>query len=592
MKTIKYKYAVRTICAFVFLCNVTAISAQNNDDDEERDKLERAMVLEREYDPTVQDANKVNILPAIKEPVARKVPINYASFSMPLEPEKQITLLPSGNVMTNIDYNKKRGYLNLAGGTALSFDGDFGYHILNTEKDKLNFWYSHRSNFGKVKYLQIDEKEKAKINDNLVGLDFTHGFRKSDFSLGVKYGYFGYNYYGILPVYAEGGQTNPADLSTMQANQVINGHIGVQSKKESVVGYIFDVNYVNFSRKYGINKDEDGLKEHNVTVLLGLNSTFRGNQVIGIGAELNYLGYDIPENALMSRFQNRFFATINPYYGITGDNWHVRLGAKVMFYTGKDNWDKARFFASPDVKAGVTVAEKTELYFNAGGYISNNSAYELSKTNRYINPTEAIMPSRTPLDAKLGLQSGVAPGFWFDVFGGFRMTANDCFFIPERTADPGNFGAMSSSWGLDSKLLYAGAALKYNYQKLLEFRLKGVYNYWDVDEGDDTWIGGAPSFEAYYRPEVEFTAGIDVKPIEPLCITAEYYLASGRHTIPLGIDEKMKNINELNLTCSYMFNDTFSLYARANNLLFQKYDLWYGMPAQGFNFMVGLNLNF
>ena len=93
-------------------------------------------------------------------------------------------------------------------------------------------------------------------------------------------------------------------------------------------------------------------------------------------------------------------------------------------------------------------------------------------------------------------------------------------------------------------------------------------------------------------PEVEFTAGIDVKPIEPLCITAEYYLAAGRHTIPLGIDEKMKNINELNLTCSYMFNDTFSLYARANNLLFQKYDLWYGMPAQGFNFMVGLNLNF
>lgn len=172
------------------------------------------------------------------------------------------------------------------------------------------------------------------------------------------------------------------------------------------------------------------------------------------------------------------------------------------------------------------------------------------------------------------------------------MTANDCFFIPERTADPGNFGAMSSSWGLDSKLLYAGAALKYNYQKLLEFRLKGVYNYWDVDEGDDTWIGGAPSFEAYYRPEVEFTAGIDVKPIEPLCITAEYYLAAGRHTIPLGIDEKMKNINELNLTSSYMFNDTFSLYARANNLLFQKYDLWYGMPAQGFNFMVGLNLNF
>lgn len=58
------------------------------------------MTLEREYDPTVQDASKVNTLPVIKEPVVKKMPIDYATFTVPADPEKEISLLPSGNIMT------------------------------------------------------------------------------------------------------------------------------------------------------------------------------------------------------------------------------------------------------------------------------------------------------------------------------------------------------------------------------------------------------------------------------------------------------------------------------------------------------------
>lgn len=38
---------------------------------EKEQELNREMTLEREYDPTVQDANKVNTLPVIKEPEAK-----------------------------------------------------------------------------------------------------------------------------------------------------------------------------------------------------------------------------------------------------------------------------------------------------------------------------------------------------------------------------------------------------------------------------------------------------------------------------------------------------------------------------------------
>ena len=125
----------------------------------------------------------MNTHPEIKEPEVTKRAIDYSPFTTPTEPEKAITVLPSGNIMTQIDYNKRRGYLNLGAGMHLNIDGDFGYHILSTEKDKLNVFFSHRSTNGKVNYnvvdyWNIDEDTKAKLNDNLDGYKYTHILHK------------------------------------------------------------------------------------------------------------------------------------------------------------------------------------------------------------------------------------------------------------------------------------------------------------------------------------------------------------------------------------------------------------------------------
>ena len=93
-------------------------------------------------------------------------------------------------------------------------------------------------------------------------------------------------------------------------------------------------------------------------------------------------------------------------------------------------------------------------------------------------------------------------------------------------------------------------------------------------------------------PEMEITAGVTVRPIKNLSASLDYYLATGRKT-PLGLDKiKMDNINELNLTGAYNLNDTFGLYLKLNNVLFQKYELYYGYPLQKFSAMIGVNINF
>ncbi|MCD7977240.1 MAG: TonB-dependent receptor [Tannerellaceae bacterium] len=582
MKTI---YNIKAFCLILLGATSLTVNAQEN-----TDNLNREMTLEREYDPSVQDANKVNTLPVVKEPEVRKMPIDYANYSVAADPEKEINLLPSGKVMTDMLYNKRRGYFNFGGGTYLNLNGDLGYHILSTEKDQLNLFFSHRSTNGNVKYLQgEEEKVKAKLNDNLGGLYFAHTFSKAKLDLGVKYGYTGFNYYGydlnepsISSFYPASGTP---DMDTNQSSQLINIHAGVRSSEEVSLGYLLDIDFKNFSYKYAYSPDYDGMTENAFRAKLGLFSAFGGNQMVGVNGMLHYFNYSDPElfssaTSIAPLFENYAEVTLTPYYKITGDNWKVKLGANIMFTTG----DYSKFFVSPDIAADVEVADKTVLYLKADGRIQSNSAYDISRINRYIDPSYGVIPSRTWLDATIGLKSGVAPGFWFTIFAGYKITDDDLFFNQSNS-----YGVNQSYWGnisqallLNSKVFRGGAELKYAYQNLLDVSLKGVYNSWSVSE----------DFEAYGKPDLEMNAGIDIRPVDKVSVLLDYYLATGRDALVQGRELKMKNISELNLTGTYTFNDTFGAYIKLNNILFQKYEYIYGYPMQGFSAMVGVNINF
>ena len=602
MKTI---YNVKALCVVALLGSAAAASAQ--EDVTKEKNLNREMTLEREYDPSVQDASKVNTLPVVKEPEVRKIPIDYSNYTIAADPQKEISLLPSGNIMTQMDYNKRRGYFNFGVGTYLNINGDLGYHILSTEKDKLNIWYSHRSTNGKVKYIQMDdEKVKAKINDNLGGINFKHVFDKTIFSIGAKYGYSAFNYYG-LPIadawsmMAE-GSLDRVDRETNQVNQTIAANIGFESKEDAPFGYLLDLGYINFSHKYGLNKNIDGPTVHTLEAKFDLNAGFNGNMRIGLGGLVEYFNYNFPEaasNSYVYEFKNHAEVMLSPYYKVEGDNWKIKLGANVMLATGDD----AEFMASPNIAADVEVADKTELYVKADGKLYSNSMYDMSQINRYLYPMKELAPSRNWLNAILGIRSGVAPGFWFDVFAGYKITSSDVLFSQVATSKPDFFSNFSEAIpDVDTKQLFVGANLKYSYQQLLDISLKGVYNNWKANQGDES----VELSHAYGKPEMEVNANVTVRPIDKLSVALDYYLATGRYafvknyweaenhsSVSAGAGEyKMNNINELNLTGTYTFNDTFGVYAKLNNILCQKYEVYYGYPLQSFSAMIGVNINF
>ncbi|MDR2139861.1 MAG: TonB-dependent receptor [Tannerella sp.] len=567
-------------------------------------RLNREMTLEREYDPTVQDANKVNRLPEVKDPEVTKRPIDYSPFTVPADPEKQLTVLPSGAIQTEIPYNRRRGYFHFGGGMFMNLNGDVGYHILDTDKDLLRLYVSHHSTGGNVTYLDRgilffqEGKQKAVLSDNLAGLGFRHQFSGASLHLGAEYNYTGFNYYG-WPLAPEqlvsSARLNPdslADRNTQQANQTLRGYAGIRSNGEAGIGYAIDFDWTHFSQKYGPVTHLEGLREDRLAGRVDLNVRLgEKNRRVGIVTGIQYFSYtDSPLRTDSLGYRNRLEATFTPYYRIDGETWHVKLGANVMLLSG----DSMQAFVSPNVSGELQIAGRTVFYASAGGETGSNDAAGLSRRNRYMDCSRAALPSRTWLDATAGIRSSVTRDFWLTVFAGYKIVENAVFFVPYYHAQA-QFGNYSTAFQPDVTVFDAGAALKYAFRQQVDVSLRGVYHNCSFGRGDDEarTFGLRPEeMKPFGLPEVEINAGITVKPLRPLALALDYYLGARRCTLLRGIPVDMGNLHDLNLRASWNFSDTFGAYAKLNNLLSSRQELWYGYPMQGFHALAGININF
>jgi hypothetical protein len=575
-----------------------------NKEDDERERadrqqnLNREMTLEREYDPIMQDAAKINTLPVVREVNVSKRPIVYSDYAVPVLTGKEMNVLPAGTFMTDVEHGKRNGYLHFAGGMLMNFSGDFGYHLLNTDRDKLGISFSHRSTNGNVKF-STDSigARKAELNENIGRLGFSHRFDAATLSLGGSFGYSSFNYYG-LPV----APAVESDSTTNQGNRYINVYAGIASGETSSLGYHIGVDYKNFNQKYALSDVYAGMTENNIGLNLGFSSPANDGRCFGVDLKMNVLTYTEPvlgdyrTVADSATFDNRYEATLSPYYRMESDKLRLLLGLNLMLVSQNET----DVFVSPNITLDVPVANWSLFYLNLGGGIESNTMYELSRLNRYINPAFAPDASRTWADMKLGIRSSASAGLWFDLFAGYKYTESDVFYNPSSSIRTENgFNNVSMVFQPVSQRVQAGATLKYEYKHVFDFYLKGVYNYYTF-KYLDTWknvyaadgLGENDDMEAYGKPALTINAGINVRPVKPLTLSFNYQMASGMYAYINKENVKMNTINDLSLRTSWKFTDSFGIYAQFNNLLFQRQELYYGYPLQPFTAMAGFNVNF
>lgn len=520
--------------------------------------LNRTVVVENQYNPTVMDASKINVLPKVEEPVVPKRNIDYATSLRPVGAWKNEAMSPIVRDWTSDA--AYRGYLRAGYGNNGNVDARLGYLWDISTKDRLNIaatfggWDGDLSKF-------YDQDWKSRLYNTKVGLDYRHAFKKMDFLLGGSFRSRVFNYVA--------NEWNPdPDVSLHQHQTMAHGYLGFASTdKDMPVQFQAEAGIKSFKEKYPMQHRDEGVGETNLYAMADVWKQYRGDARLGLKARFDNYAYSY-EDA-----EGRIALDLNPYYAMQNDDWKVRLGAHVDYVELGYGDDK--LYVSPDVNVEYTFSDSYVFFAKAEGGRKTSSFYELAEMTPYLYESH-LSPTYVALDATLGLKASPATGWWFLVSGGYQVRKNDvCWALGQ-----GRPFWFSSIDFVDTKVFYGTAELKYDYKDLLDFSLKGTYYHWNgYGHESDKW-------DLCLKPELELNAEVGAKVMNGLRVHAGYEYVKRCN------DNGGDPVSNLYLGTDYSLLKNLSVFGKVNNLLDKEYLRPEGYPAQGLNFLAGISLQF
>lgn len=325
---ITYKTILSSIIAVYAIQSIDAQTATKDT------LLNRQVSLEREYTPTIQDASKINTLPALHEPQKKQYDIRFENAA----PSVNFASYPigdtgSGDIRTGITSSKQRGYLNFGAGMYSNLEGALGYRIVDAPNDQFDLFGTHNSTNGKIKYLNGTEaydEEKAKNMENFIKARYSHKFETATWYLSGSFLNNGFNYYGnpnIFSTFSPSANIVSADNKNVSENQSVNifeVETGVNSIESSDnLNYSASLKYNRFSSKYSSDMAEDGPRGNIIDAKVDLSQPFFSDKKVGIRGNLFYQKYDGHTNNY-SKFS--IFATFwcHPFYSIKNGEKGIR----------------------------------------------------------------------------------------------------------------------------------------------------------------------------------------------------------------------------------------------------------------------------
>jgi outer membrane cobalamin receptor len=571
------KISLYKILPLTLICgSISVLHAQSGGKDT---TYTRQISVERDFNPTLQDANKINALPSLYEPTVKKLNSPLADWITSGSPKLlQLTNTNAGNFGTDIEHDKNRGYAGLRLGTHGNIEGEAGYQAISNETTMLDFFGTYNASSAKPKHIDYLYKNdaKAKFSDAFFKVGLQHKFEPLTLFLSSSYQNEGFNYYGAAYA-SDSGSTFEYDKK--QAATIFHLGAGIQSKTQTIMRYMAHLGYDNFGLKYDSIMDK-GPKSGILSGDFNFNTDFGTDRIIGLN--VHFLNQSLSKEYKDLHTFTHF--KFNPYLDFTGSNWKATLGVN-----GHITFDAInKVLLVPNISASWNFLETSSLYGSVVGDVNENTYLDILKENRYVNPSIRISPSRTYYDAEIGIKSGIIKGLEFDFFTGYKYTSSEHLYVASSV---GVLENVNSAIYANLNQGKVGGQIKTNLIPYVDLFTKLTTYFYKVkyrDEVSDTYLPKA----AWNKPTYTFELNADIKPFDKFVVTANYLLAGGRKYYDDGEKKNMKSINELNAKGVYQFTKMVSASVSINNFLNQKYELVPGYANYGTNLLVGASVKF
>lgn len=532
--------------------------------------LNRTVVVEKEYNPIIQGASKVNVLPQVEDPTISQKEVEYALGSVSAKAVPVALIKPF--VAKEYEGKTLPGYLRLGYGNYGNLDARAHYTFSITPKDQLSFDITSYGMNGKLKSpFEGEPKWKARYYKTVGGIDYKHQFDLVDLNVFGGMGVHNFNYMDQLTPL--GGALGDELFENFNApkQRFSMGNFGVGAKStDEFARILYDVTaqFMFYSRQNDI-VDNQELKESLVKTDAKFWTVLDEENKLGLNIDM----YNRIVNS--DSIKNSTTLDLNPYYALDLDSWKIRLGAHLDLGFGFGE----SFLVSPDVQVQYIFSDSYVLYANAKGGRINTTFRRYETLSPYTFILKKNRDTYEQLNASLGFKASPIPGLWINIYGGFQKLKDDLY---QNVVVPTN--TLTYFANEDTKNFYGGATIQYDYKNIVQLNLAASGYKWKTD--------GYNNNALLFKPKMDVEAGILVKPIKPLQIGLNYKLVTREQPELWTNYFEVENISNLSANMRYTVLKQLSVYATVDNILNKKFQYYYGYPIEGINFMAGLSFQF
>ncbi len=304
---------------------------------------------------------------------------------------------------------------------------------------------------------------------------------------------------------------------------------------------------------------------------------------LGINAPATYkLTDDIDAAAtLMGAFTNyqaNGISTANNFIELLpGFNFHTQAvsgHALLGLAEGKGS----QGYLLPDLQVGYTIPD-TKFVVSGGwqALLHQNTYEQLTTENPYLYVRDSIMQTRSD-----------------EVFADLKGASGDHLSYSARISwwNFNNLPTFLNDLG-DQKQFY----IDYMNVKAISLKLAMRYhvaNTWSVGASGDFYnFYGETEKYVWELPSMKIKGDLTITPVPKLTFTAYLALLGGIHAKDANHNAvNLSTIAELGGSAEYQIIPRLSAFAQINNLLSDKYQLYYGYPVYGLNIYGGIRLKF
>lgn len=546
--------------------------------------LSRVVTVERDFQPIIQSAGKINQRPTILQHELQLNPVVYSTYSDSLSIGYTVNPLRAADARFT-PQAPLNGVLEGAIGhrnTHLLF----GYQLLKDD-------YSLRLNANHDGYWGDDRL----ANTNL-GIHYTQHFRGLDFYINAQGDADYWDYYVEMPYDTFG------IINWEAGNSIVweaNANIGVVSTKKKALQYRIQTGYSAIGRiscvEHLINSHMD-LCWSNNRHAAGVKAQVKNNlyeEAVYSEEQLDQI-FPIPNYIPHSRHALR----INPFYEYSYKNIRIHAGVHMDMnidpFIGDNQWlsktNKLGFAPSPDIQINWHTKDNIfHAYATVTGSYGTAMMDEKLEYNLFSWPAKETdhIAHYTPVDATIGVKMRLIEPFLLDIYGGYALQLGQYSTYTTIFEDLRWCKAISTDYyiALNSYQQWKlGASLHYHYRDIIEFNAIGNY-YFFRPTGDTT-----PLHAAYDRPNWDINARLDVHIDSKWSVYSDNQFAGSRWANTSQGDKKLDPIVSLNVGGQYAINRWLVTYLQVNNYLNRKHDIWYGFKSQGFHFLAGVRWKF